>query len=101
MIASQTALLVLGVVLLLFGGKKLPELAGSLGKSMREFKKAVETPSEEAKPAAPDPQAMAAPPARVCPSCKAAMEAEWTHCPRCGTAAAKDPAATPSVETRT
>ena len=28
------------VVLLLFGGKKLPELAKGLGKGMREFKKA-------------------------------------------------------------
>ena len=32
-------LLILGVVLLLFGAKKLPEMARSLGKSSHEFKK--------------------------------------------------------------
>jgi TatA/E family protein of Tat protein translocase len=32
-------LLIVFVVLLLFGGKKLPELARSLGKSLNEFKK--------------------------------------------------------------
>jgi len=39
MVGSQSMLLLLGVVLLLFGGKKLPELAASLGRSMKEFKK--------------------------------------------------------------
>lgn len=33
-------LLILVVVLLLFGGKKIPELARGLGKGIREFKKA-------------------------------------------------------------
>ena len=32
-------LLVLAIILILFGGKKLPELANSLGKSLGEFKK--------------------------------------------------------------
>ena len=31
-------LVILGIVLLLFGAKKLPELARSLGKSTKEFK---------------------------------------------------------------
>ena len=35
-------LLVLAIILLLFGGKKLPELAHSLGKSLGEFKKGKE-----------------------------------------------------------
>ncbi len=33
-------LLIFGVVVLLFGGKKLPELARGLGSGIREFKKA-------------------------------------------------------------
>ncbi len=32
-------LVILAIVLLVFGGKKLPELARSLGKSSREFKR--------------------------------------------------------------
>jgi sec-independent protein translocase protein TatA len=35
----QEILLVLVVILLLFGARKLPELARSLGKSLGEFKK--------------------------------------------------------------
>jgi sec-independent protein translocase protein TatA len=34
--------LILGlVVLLLFGGKKIPELMGGIGKGMKEFKKSI------------------------------------------------------------
>ena len=40
-------LLILGIVLLLFGSKKLPELARSLGKAQREFKKGVRDGGEE------------------------------------------------------
>jgi len=45
-------LLVLLVVLLLFGAKRLPDLARSLGKSLREFKKGREDgdASDEKKP---------------------------------------------------
>jgi sec-independent protein translocase protein TatA len=35
-------LIVLGIVLLLFGAKKLPDLARSLGKSTKEFKKGLQ-----------------------------------------------------------
>ncbi|HXY31709.1 MAG TPA: twin-arginine translocase TatA/TatE family subunit [Gemmatimonadaceae bacterium] len=34
-------LLILVVVLLLFGAKRIPEIAGSFGKGIREFKKSV------------------------------------------------------------
>lgn len=45
-------LLILLVVLLLFGAKRLPDLARSLGKSLREFKKGREEgeASDEKKP---------------------------------------------------
>ncbi len=60
-------LLIVFVILLLFGAKKLPELARSLGKSLNEFKKGqtesapeekTETPAEPAP--APEPEEEAA-----------------------------------------
>lgn len=40
MIGSGEIIVILCVILVLFGGKKLPEFARSLGKGIREFKKA-------------------------------------------------------------
>ncbi|MFN3652431.1 MAG: twin-arginine translocase TatA/TatE family subunit [Armatimonadota bacterium] len=42
-------LLILGIVLLLFGAKKLPELAKGMGQGLKEFKKAVKEEPEEPK----------------------------------------------------
>lgn len=39
MIGAQEWLIILAIVLLLFGGTKLPELARSLGQAKREFEK--------------------------------------------------------------
>ena len=50
-------LVILGVLLLLFGARKLPELARSMGSSVNEFKKGM---SEGAKP---DATSTPAPPA--------------------------------------
>jgi len=38
--------LVVGIVVLLFGGKKIPELAKGLGKGIKDFKKAVKEDDE-------------------------------------------------------
>ncbi len=40
-------LIILFIVLLIFGGKKLPELARGLGKGIREFKDATHKVDEE------------------------------------------------------
>ena len=40
MIGTQELIMIFGVVLLLFGANKLPELARSMGSAMGEFKKA-------------------------------------------------------------
>ena len=40
MFGSGELLLIMGVILLLFGGKKLPEFAKNLGRGIREFKRA-------------------------------------------------------------
>jgi sec-independent protein translocase protein TatA len=65
-------LLILGIILLLFGAKKLPGLASGLGQSLRAFKKSVQEPGEleegkdataEAKPAADEAKPKDEPPA--------------------------------------
>lgn len=38
-IGSTEILVIAGIILLLFGGKKLPELMRGMGKGVREFKK--------------------------------------------------------------
>jgi sec-independent protein translocase protein TatA len=46
-IGYQELLIILVIVLVLFGGSKLPELARSLGSSVKEFKKGVSETSKE------------------------------------------------------
>ena len=48
-------LLIVFVIILLFGAKKLPELARSLGKSLNEFKRGQTESSPEEKIEAPAP----------------------------------------------
>ncbi len=50
-IGGAEMVMIFFVVLLLFGGQKLPELARGLGKSVREFKKATAGVEEEIKKA--------------------------------------------------
>jgi sec-independent protein translocase protein TatA len=56
-IGAQELLLIILAILILFGAKKIPELAQGLGKGIREFRKAmretkeeIEKPEEETKP---------------------------------------------------
>lgn len=41
LLAPEHLLIVLAVILLMFGGKKIPELASGLGKGVREFKNGI------------------------------------------------------------
>ena len=43
--------LIAAVALLMFGGKKIPELMGGIGKGMKEFKKAIKEDDEPIKEA--------------------------------------------------
>ncbi len=91
---AQELMVILVIVLVLFGGSKLPDLAKSLGKSMKEFKKGIASEPEEEQAPKPQPAASASPePSRLCGSCKGALEAAWTHCPSCGAPAPQAPAA--------
>ncbi len=53
-LGGQELVLILLIILLLFGAKKLPELAKGLGKGMREFKKAQSEIEDEINRAAED-----------------------------------------------
>lgn len=40
-------IIIIGAILLLFGGKKIPEMMGGIGKGMKEFKKAIKDENEQ------------------------------------------------------
>jgi len=91
---AQELMVILVIVLVLFGGSKLPDLAKSLGKSMKEFKKGIASEPDEEQAPKPGPAASASPApvsSRLCGSCKSPLEAVWAHCPSCGAPAAKAP----------
>jgi sec-independent protein translocase protein TatA len=48
MVGPWQIILILAIVLLLFGGKKIPELMKGLGKGIRNFKEGMNNPDEEA-----------------------------------------------------
>jgi sec-independent protein translocase protein TatA len=48
-IGIEKILLILLVVLLFFGAKRIPELAGSMGKGIREFKRSLSDPDRAAR----------------------------------------------------
>jgi sec-independent protein translocase protein TatA len=55
-LAGPDLVIILGIVLLLFGAKKLPELARGMGQAVREFSKAKdEFEREVTRPAPPEP----------------------------------------------
>ena len=54
MLGGWEIVLILAVVLILFGAKKLPELAKGLGTGIKEFKKATREVTEEIQNAADD-----------------------------------------------
>lgn len=55
MIGSAELIVILCVVLILFGGKKLPEFARNLGKGFYEFKKACQGVDQEVDPPKTEP----------------------------------------------
>lgn len=74
--------LIFAVLLLLFGAKRLPELASGMGRGIRDFKRSLNGLDENAIQAAQAPQALQTPAAPVAPPVQAA------------------PVATPAAETQ-
>lgn len=59
-IGATELIIILVIILLLFGANRIPQLAASLGKGIKEFRKAASTPEPEKKRA---PRKKKAPPA--------------------------------------
>ena len=64
-IGGWEIVLILAVVLILFGAKKLPELAKGLGQGIKEFKKATREVTDEIQSSADDSHYTPPPPKRV------------------------------------
>lgn len=45
-LGMQELIIVLVIILILFGAKRLPELAGGIGKAIKSFKKGMNEPEE-------------------------------------------------------
>ena len=50
-LSGAHVVLIIAALLLLFGGQKIPELMGGLGKGMKEFKKAMKEDESSTPPA--------------------------------------------------
>jgi sec-independent protein translocase protein TatA len=100
-LGAPELLIILAVVVLIFGGTKLADLGGSMGKGIKEFKKNIKDEDAEAedakKDAAPPPVASVSTPAPPvastssnavsalkCPSCEALNPANAKMCNQCG-----------------
>ena len=81
-LGSQELLVILVIVMVLFGANRLPQLARSLGSSLKEFKKGLDSAQAE------EPQR---PEKRSCAQCKAPVSPECTHSPPWGAAVAQAP----------
>ena len=92
-LGSQELLVILVIVLILFGANRLPQLARSLGSSLKEFKKGIDEAQSKEASISPPSADRGTPTSgeRRCGYCKSPLAPDWTHCPRCGTAATYEP----------
>ncbi len=78
-------LIILLIVLILFGPRRLPELGESIGKAIKGFKKAHDEPQ-------PPPEVTGGTQAQTgtaaapgaCPQCHKELGGEFSFCPHCG-----------------
>ena len=74
-LAGPDLLIILLIVLVLFGAKKLPELARGMGQAVKEFQKAKDEFTDELHKAGTTPAAPAAPTVQPAPSTVARVDA--------------------------
>jgi sec-independent protein translocase protein TatA len=55
-LGAQELLLILVIAILIFGGKKIPEIGKGLGQGIRQFKDSLKSSNEEEKPTAEKPE---------------------------------------------
>ena len=67
-LSPQELFIVFLIILLLFGGKKIPEIARALGKAMREFRKGVDDIKEDINRTTDEPDEKMMPEATADPS---------------------------------
>jgi sec-independent protein translocase protein TatA len=78
-------LIILVIVLLLFGPKRLPELGESIGKAIKSFKKAHDDPEVLSQKQEGGATAGAAEAQKnLCPQCQKELGGEFAFCPHCG-----------------
>lgn len=98
MLGTQDLLIGAIIVIVLFGAKRLPELARSVGTAMKEFRRGVAAEPDEDKARKSDlPAPVTSPVPRTCGSCKTPLEAAWSHCPHCGRAVDQGSATAPGA----
>jgi sec-independent protein translocase protein TatA len=78
-------LIILVIVLLLFGPKRLPELGESIGKAIKSFKKAHDEPENLThKQEAESANTASETQKNTCPQCKKELGGDFAFCPHCG-----------------
>ena len=86
-LGTPEILLILVAILVLFGAKKIPELAQGLGKGIREFRKAsrdIQGEIESEVMGNPRTGTFEAATALKCPSCGTSISKDSKFCPSCG-----------------
>ena len=78
-------LIIILIVLILFGPRRLPELGESIGRAIKSFKKAHEEPEVLPKQEASGGPAAAGPTAAItCAGCQKEVTGDFAFCPHCG-----------------
>ncbi len=98
-LGSQELLVILVIVLILFGANRLPQLARSLGSSMKEFKKGIdEGKGEDGSVTKPkDDLKVVSIELQSYRSCQNPIAVDWSHCPGFGTPVAPGPTLPPGA----
>ncbi len=77
-------LIIMVIVLLLFGPKRLPELGESIGKAIKSFKNAHDDPGTVNYSQAAGNPGTSSEAKQTCPQCHKELGGDFAFCPHCG-----------------